>query len=33
MMMSCLLIVEEPNSEKYVIKGDNWSIKGPTKNL
>ena len=26
-------IVEEPNSKKCVIKGDNWSVKGPTKNL
>ncbi len=26
-------IVEEPNLKKCVIKGDNWSLKGPTKNL
>ncbi len=26
-------IVEEPNLKKCVIKGDNWSVKGPTKNL
>ena len=26
-------IVGEPNSKKCVIKGDNLSVKGPTKNL
>ncbi len=26
-------IVEEPNWKKCVIKGDIWSVKGPTKNL
>ena len=28
-----LQIVEEPKLKKCVIKGDNWSVKGPTKNL
>ncbi len=27
-----LVLVEEPNLKKCVIKGDNWNIKGPTKN-
>ena len=26
-------IVGEPNLKKCIIKGDNWSVKGPTKNL
>ncbi len=26
-------IVEEPTLKMCVIKGDNWSVKGPTKNL
>ena len=26
-------LVEEPTLKKCVIKGDNWSVKGPTKNL
>ncbi len=26
-------LVGEPNSNKCVIKGDNWSVKGPTQNL
>ena len=28
-----LQLVEEPNLKKCVIKGDNWNVKGPTKNL
>ncbi len=26
-------LVEEPNLKKCIIKGDNWSVKGPAKNL
>ncbi len=28
-----VLIVDEPNLKKCVIEEDNWSVKGPTKNL
>ena len=27
------IIVEKPNLKKCVIKGDNWGVKGRTKNL
>ncbi len=31
--LGIVMLVREPNLKKCVIKGDNWSVKGPTKNL